>query len=1355
MSWRSRNFWIGLILTFGACAALAYVIFPFIKTDVYRETLERGFSATLGRKVSLQGPISLTFSLQPRLILENVLVANPPWASQPHFFRANRLEIGLSLGLLLQRRLEAEKIGLEGAELFLEEGSEGLDNWTFGDDAAPGMLSRAVPSVFMTISERGEISIEDSRIRYRPYLVEETTDVFIQQGVVVAPDDRLRKFSFEGAYRDVPVMIELNGGPIMDLFHLDEAPWPVDGVLSTKAASASFKGKVGGADIDRAFDLQVQVHGNSLSALNDLLETDLPDSAPFMVAADYLQGDDVITLNNVRGTLGTSDLAGQLRILNGKGRQEIQGTLSAKTFQIHDFPFSANNTQQGINAGQGTSTTESSTIVPASLPVDVDLDLTIEKFLLGETALGSVSLTASVREGHVDISPVRVKAFGGTVHARVKVELNTPQPHSAFEAKVTSMNYGHALRELGVTGDIAGSTDFEVTASGSGATRQEFLKTLTMNLQTAHTTFGLSTPIPEAQLPVALRQASLQVSNGGPVKIVAKGAYRERAFGVRLMTAPPIALSMAGTSWPVSLAALSGGALLEVKGTLDTGKQDITGTMIVSLKGRRLSEFDPDLPPVGPYALMAHVRKEGGRFTVSDLRSRFGSSDLSGGLELNLQQTRPHLTGMLTSKQINVTEFSRPGDRSESAIPSLVMRAFDADVNVAIDHVRSGGLELAGLAFTAGLQAGRLKVDSVQGTLLDRHSAYGNFHGRFQVDTTGPIPTLSGNVSFDDIRYDRLFPSVQFANLTEHIMNLDARFSSLGNTIPSMLNRSTVLVEGEQLSVMFHRKGDHPEPVQVNSKLKVESVDGGPLRLYAEGVFDKTPFRLRTSTGPMNGILKYGGLWPVNVRMDMPQALVEMSGHVHLPHPGEEFDFQVLVKGQNLSDLNVLTMSDLPMVGPVDINLHLSRTPVGFHLTNIEGSLGENSWGGNMTVLTKEGRPRLRGKLIAESIALGTLRETQGDSSPQKKTSMLGSIAGSVKDIGSVAVDTVRDAIGLRKKPQVSTLRAIPDFTFPVEALRSFDLMLDGEIKQIRKGEEDLGHASFQMTLEEGLFTMQPVTGNLWGGDFDGKLILDGKRYVPTLEVNLNIHGLDYGRIARSFGGTDRVKGQSQSIMLALKGRGDTMYEVLEQASGEFNLIDGPLELATKYIDLWAADLITTALSTAWKSESVSKLNCTVGYFDIEEGVMKSDDILVDTSRLTIAGLGKLNLADETMDVLLTPRPKDPSLFSLAHMVRITGSLSDPEVTSDKLRIAESGGWGLLGLVNPMGWIIAIPQIAGTTLGTMNQNPCVEALKSRENTVQTLDEIKGGLWGRIKGIFSNPGKSSDQFSGNQISNEDK
>jgi hypothetical protein len=224
------------------------------------------------------------------------------------------------------------------------------------------------------------------------------------------------------------------------------------------------------------------------------------------------------------------------------------------------------------------------------------------------------------------------------------------------------------------------------------------------------------------------------------------------------------------------------------------------------------------------------------------------------------------------------------------------------------------------------------------------------------------------------------------------------------------------------------------------------------------------------------------------------------------------------------------------------------------------------------------------------------------------------------------------------------------------------------------------------------------------------------------------------------------IKGQSQSIKLTLQGRGDTLNEVLGRANGQFELVDGPLELSTKYIDLWAADFITTALSTAWESEPVTKLNCAVGYFDIDEGEMKTDNILIDTQRVTIAGAGTLNLASEYMDLILTPKPKDPTLVSLAHTVRFAGPLSDPDVSRDKLRIAESGGWGLLGLATPIGWAIAIPQIAGTTIGTMKQNPCVEAMKSRHHTALAIEDLKGGLWGKFKRALSNLGGSSESSS---------
>ena len=112
---------------------------------------------------------------------------------------------------------------------------------------------------------------------------------------------------------------------------------------------------------------------------------------------------------------------------------------------------------------------------------------------------------------------------------------------------------------------------------------------------------------------------------------------------------------------------------------------------------------------------------------------------------------------------------------------------------------------------------------------------------------------------------------------------------------------------------------------------------------------------------------------------------------------------------------------------------------------------------GHVTVLTKEIRPRVTGKLTAESYVLGTGKQLLDEPSAQKKKSTLGTIVDSVKGIGSMAMDTVTDTLGIGNKSNVPKPKEIPDLTFPVENLRAIDLVLDVEIKHIRKGEEESG----------------------------------------------------------------------------------------------------------------------------------------------------------------------------------------------------------------------------------------------------------------------------------------------------------
>ncbi len=78
-------------------------------------------------------------------------------------------------------------------------------------------------------------------------------------------------------------------------------------------------------------------------------------------------------------------------------------------------------------------------------------------------------------------------------------------------------------------------------------------------------------------------------------------------------------------------------------------------------------------------------------------------------------------------------------------------------------------------------------------------------------------------------------------------------------------------------------------------------------------------------------------------------------------------------------------------------------------------------------------------------------------------------------------------------------------------------------------------------------------------------------------------------------------------------------------------------------------------------------------------------------------------------------------------------------MTSDKLRIAQGGAWYLLGLINPIGLVVVIPKIAGTTLGTGKENPCAAAMLDKEFTVQEVAELQEDFWDwmvrKMKGAF--------------------
>ncbi|HTP97530.1 MAG TPA: AsmA family protein, partial [Burkholderiales bacterium] len=81
----------------------------------------------------------------------------------------------------------------------------------------------------------------------------------------------------------------------------------------------------------------------------------------------------------------------------------------------------------------------------------------------------------------------------------------------------------------------------------------------------------------------------------------------------------------------------------------------------------------------------------------------------------------------------------------------------------------------------------------------------------------------------------------------------------------------------------------------------------------------------------------------------------------------------------------------------------------------------------------------------------------------------------------------------------------------------------------------------------------------------------------------------------------------------------------------------------------------------------------------------------VDTSDSNISGSGSVNLRDETLDLTLTPLPKNPSVLSLRAPLHLTGSFAAPDIGVDKPTVAlRAGGALLLGAFNPLAALLPL-----------------------------------------------------------------
>ncbi len=469
---------IGLVLRWSGLLVLALIVGAaaiLFTTDfnAYRTTIAERAEAATGRKVSIGGDLTLAFSLQPTLEVEDVAVANAPWGTRPQMFEAERLEAKLELLPLLSGDVAIERIALVAPTVYLETDSQGGGNWVFAQaDAKPDTAASDSPPLSVSVRD---MTVTDALIAFRDGEADKLTEVKVDR-IRLSMDaaDQPLNLTVEGRYLDEAFSVDGTVGSLAAL-QTGGAPVPVDIDVAYAEVEASVAGRVALTGTGKS-DLKITAQAESLDDLGETFGIDLSKVGGLNLEASLAGAPDALTLEIEALELGDSDLRGNVVINLGQMPPAVAADLSAE--QLHLDPFLAVAEAHGAHAGTDASETadDGKLLSDRPIPAFALLDRFNGTFNLRAGLVDvrghqfrNLDAAATLRGGAFTLDLKRLSFHDGEIGGQLAVRDNAAVPTVTFRAEVSGFDVASLQEAMGgdalLESRLKGAIDLRATGN--------------------------------------------------------------------------------------------------------------------------------------------------------------------------------------------------------------------------------------------------------------------------------------------------------------------------------------------------------------------------------------------------------------------------------------------------------------------------------------------------------------------------------------------------------------------------------------------------------------------------------------------------------------------------------------------------------------------------------------------------------------------------------------------------------------------------------------------------------------------------------------------------------------------------
>ncbi|MDF0673669.1 MAG: AsmA-like C-terminal region-containing protein [Nitrospira sp.] len=1285
--------WGGALALLVIVAAASLWLWLNATTQV-RDWLAETVSASIGKRVTISGPVTWTLSLEPTVVLKQVAVAEESDHVFADLATADMVEVSIDLPSLLRRSIVIPSLAVTDLKVALDK--KFLEREAGGRSMTAGDASKSRPSHFAVQIQA--IHLSQAVATFSLASSAATERVTLREAKLDMVPDRPVHLVASGEFRGVPVAIDATGGRFLDATNGGQGWWPVALEAHAPEMTVSVDGNIGLPLGSPLLDVQLTAAGPRLADLNQLLTVDWPALGPYRFTGRVRAADNQVTINGLKATLGTSDLAADASLQYHEGRPRLSATAASRKIDLNDF-------------STGHSASQDAHFIEWLKEWDIAVAMTCDSVVLGERALGSLQVQADLEAGLLQIKVPAADFLGTRIEGRTEIDVRSDVPSLSLSVIGRGLEPARFKTEL--SGALIGMSDAVLSATARGKTWDALLSSLAVSLRTDHSIFLFQDPLSGRPIELSFDkgQASLDVSGHGEIDLA--GRYGLRPFRIHATTGLFSAL-LADGAWPINAVLRIGQARLLVDATVSRPLNHETWSVLVRAQSRSLDEFASSLPASGPFRLSCHVAGERGGSWSTTFSWQMGGSDGAGRLDVATESDRFAVTADLTSRRLRADDFmdrtashdkwgSSMSGRGSPAVP-VIPPWLVADVKWKIDQLHTGPLHLRRLLLHLTADRGRVDASS---SAMHR---YGDMNALLMFDSSEVVPRLKVQARSRHFDYGALLRDAKITDRVTGTTDLALDLTSEGNRAEELVDHVGFNLSATPDALHIAGTGGHEVgPVS----LSTAGLSGGihePLSLRLQGKARDLPLTLTVTSVPLKQVLDLPVSLPWTLILQGPDIALEAQGQAEFQGRTGTADFHVSLKGASLPRLAALFDHDLPELGSYELSGDVVYADQRVTLSDLQARAGRSDVAGEIEMAWGESRPRVTGTFWSKLVDL----EFQGRPA--------------LKDVTVESEESSSEAT-TGPVPDLASPRIIPDWRLPVESFHSLNMELLWTIKRLSVPPVEADEVTAMLTLQDGVLTVGPLALSHNGSMKTGRFTIDGTGKVPHVTVGITAIDVDYGGLFKAFNITDKVEGHAD-IYLTAEGRGRDFREVLGAANGHLEIVAGPATWDNRLIHLWASNLMTAMLSQAWRRERASQYNCGAAYIDIQKGEMETDALLIDARDHSVAAVGMLNLGTEDLDMVLTPMPKSLALLSLAVPARLTGLLAAPRVSTSPTSIAASKAWKVLDIAVPIGLTLQVPRVIlqATVAGSPLENPCTTALQpGGKGTLTTRKVVTSGF----------------------------